>query len=398
MSKCSFNISQVTTRGGGGVKNEVVGFFDNDFKLQHSSYKDKPILMPHGTDYSVILCMEEHFDAMERQLTMLGYKGRIFKYNDLEFEYSEQDIIGEVDEAEYIKNAKNEAIFFNDVSRKNGVIKIKELKVAAKKNNAFIVDSLDIKVTDRCTMKCNYCAAGLDYMKKGQDNEINAIIEDFVCFLSKVDFIRRVFVTGGEAFLHPDIDSLLRCFIESNECKEKCGSICIITNGTVIPNSNTISLLKQANMGVLISDYKHWNPTKKYRVTELISILNKNKVPYRIDSLLSGWRDIQSIVDYGEAEFKSKNCSNLFCSPIENGRYYKCWFLLQACKLQAIPFDENDSIKIDDINSESYQRYRSSLTPGCGWCKGHTWEQRKTEKVAVAEQLREPRKYKKYFE
>ena len=111
----------------------MVGFFDNDFKLQHSSYKDKPILMPHGTDYSVILCMEEHFDAMERQLTMLGYKGRIFKYNDLEFEYSEQDIIGEVDEAEYIKNSKNEAIFFNDVSRKNGVIKIKELKVAAKK-------------------------------------------------------------------------------------------------------------------------------------------------------------------------------------------------------------------------------------------------------------------------
>lgn len=353
--------------------------------------------MPHGTDYSVILCMEEHFIEMSDQLKQLGYENRIYKYNDLEFGCSNQDIIDEIDEKDYIKNARNEAIYFDDVSRKNGIIKLKEVRVN-KNDGAFIVDSLDIKVTDRCTMKCKYCAAALDYMEEAKDNDINVVIDDFFCFLSKVNFIRRIFVTGGEPFLHPDIDMLLKCFSDSSISKEKCGSVCIITNGTVLPKDETISLLKRADMNVLISDYKPYNSSGKYRVTELVKILNDKKIPYRLSGLQSGWRDIQSIVDYGDAELKSKNCSNIFCSPIENGRYYKCWFLLQACKLQAIPFDENDSVRIEEMDAESYRKYRSSVTPGCGWCKGHTYEQRKTAKVAVAEQLKVPRKYYKYFE
>lgn len=126
--------------------------------------------------------------------------------------------------------------------------------------------------------------------------------------------------------------------------------------------------------------------------------MNKNCVRYAITSLSSGWRDIQSLVSCENAEEKSRECTNRYCSPIENGRYYRCWFLLQMCKIQAIPFSEVDSIAIKDIDKESFGNYRNGLCPGCGWCKGHNQSQRETNIVAVAHQIKECRQYKKYYE
>ena len=137
---------------------------------------------------------------------------------------------------------------------------------------------------------------------------------------------------------------------------------------------------------------------KTNRITELASVLNENGIPYLITSLNSGWRDIQSLVSYENAEEKSRECTNRYCCPIENGRYYRCWFLLQMCKIQAIPFSEQDSIAISDINKENYEKYRNGICPGCGWCKGHNLSQRKNNKVAVAHQIKESRQYKKYYE
>jgi len=124
--------------------------------------------------------------------------------------------------------------------------------------------------------------------------------------------------------------------------------------------------------------------------------MNQFNVRYAVDPMSENWYDMYSIVEYNSAEEKSRNCNATNCPEIEGGKFYKCAFLLQACKLGAIPLDERNYIEIENITKQNLKEYRNSFTPGCGWCKGRNSEQWKNERVVAATQLKEPREYKKY--
>ena len=111
----------------------------------------------------------------------------------------------------------------------------------------------------------------------------------------------------------------------------------------------------------------------------------------------ASWFDMNSIVENERAEEKSASCNATNCPEIENGKFYKCAFLLQANKLQAIPFDARNFLEIDKITKDSLRDYRDGFTPGCGYCKGRNLEQWENERVDAAMQIHEPRAYKKYF-
>lgn len=347
--------------------------------------------------------MERYFDIMKEQLESFGYNsGDIIKYFDIDLDIADEDVVDEIDEKTYRENAVYEAFYADNLAmNKNGIVRIREVRAKKKSDDFFVVDTLDIKLTDRCTLKCEYCAASIDYLRHGEqcDNKIDQVIDDFFSFLQKVDFVRRVFFTGGEIFLYNDLNQLLTyLFKEKEYISQKCGRISIFTNGMLLPANETVRLLKENDFFVFISDYMAVKAIEKNRMTELTSLLNKNGVRYSINSYGNGWRDIQSLVSCEKAEEKSRECTNRYCSPIENGRYYRCWFLLQMCKIQAIPFSEEDSIAIGDINKDSFEKYRNGFCPGCGWCKGHNQSQRENNIVAAAHQIKECRQYKKYYE
>ena len=374
---------------------EVVCFFDNAERLQGLDYYGVPIVTPHSTDNHIILCMKNYFNEMRTQL-----KGIRINYISTfeELKYNDEEFIHEINEERYKQIATFEAIYADNIKRENGIIRLREARVKKLVTNPFICDTLDVKVTDRCTLKCKYCAASVDYMENGIDNDISTVIRDFSGFLDKVDFVRRVFITGGETFLNPNLIKLLNFITENKEKMElKCGRICLLTNGTVVPKDNVLSSIKKANIFLSISDSKAAGAINKNSMTKLVSKCSFYNIPYGVSYLEDGWRDIQSLVEIcDKAEEKSKQCTNIYCPPIENGRYYKCWFLLQMCKIGAIPFDERDSIEISKMTKERFIKYRNGITPGCGWCKGHDIDQRKNNRVVVGEQLTTNRKFSKY--
>jgi hypothetical protein len=261
---------------------DVVAFFDNkiQFSDKDKEYKSVSILPPHATDYKVVLCTEKYFDVMREQLNQFGYAAEdVLDFRELDLGISDEEIVDEIDEIQYTNIATFEALYANDIGLdKNGIVRIREARRQKYAADFFVVDSLDIKLTDRCTLKCKYCAASIDYLSHDDqcDNDVDQVFEDFISFLDKVDFVRRVFLTGGESFLYKDLEKLLSYMIDKNDIiSKKCGIVTIITNGTVMPSEQVVDLIKKNNIFVLISDYLAVKAIKRNKMTQLVRILTK---------------------------------------------------------------------------------------------------------------------------
>lgn len=86
-------------------------------------------------------------------------------------------------------------------------------------------DDLSFEVTRRCNLKCEHCMRG-----EPEDLDMNTNIIKKV--LDQVCSVRRVFLTGGEPFLVPDIIEYLVDYIIENQIDVY--KISMVTNGTII--------------------------------------------------------------------------------------------------------------------------------------------------------------------
>ena len=90
-----------------------------------------------------------------------------------------------------------------------------------------IIDSLTIEITNRCNLLCRMCSIWKEKEKKDLSYEnIKGMIYANNIFHS----IRRVSITGGECFLHPDFERIAN-FLASLIPKKVIGSLSISTNG-----------------------------------------------------------------------------------------------------------------------------------------------------------------------
>ena len=412
---------------------EIMGFFDNNVRISHESYCGVPIMLPfYACDCEVIVCSHKHYKAIEQQLLEFSYtENQIHDWRKFDTKYGNLDICDEVDLRNYQRLSPFEAISDSDYIGENGTIKIKELRALHKiapdisdnidgyhtipfcdLENAgveipdlprfrdrtasplFVVDNCDLKITDVCTLRCKFCSVLLDYPVERKEMPLDKVISTFQAFLDKVDFVRRMTLLGGEPFTYSGLEGLLRYIVEHKEIESKVGKISLYTNATVIPTDEITVLLREANIFVAVSGYT----SVKTKIMELVKKLNRFGVHYCIGKMDASWFDMNSIVENERAEEKSASCNATNCPEIENGKFYKCAFLLQANKLQAIPFDARNFLEIDKMTKDSLRAYRDGFTPGCGYCKGRNLEQWKNERVDAAMQIHEPRAYKKYFE
>jgi molybdenum cofactor biosynthesis enzyme MoaA len=65
---------------------------------------------------------------------------------------------------------------------------------------------------------------------------------------NKVDYIQRINIIGGEAMLHPKLPMIIQHILHY---RDKIGYILIITNGTIIPTEELLSVLRDGGKKTL---------------------------------------------------------------------------------------------------------------------------------------------------
>ena len=409
---------------------EVAGFFDNNVFIALEDYDGECVMLPYYIpNTKVVVCHDKHMDSIVRQMHNMSYEtDDLIDWREIDTRYNNVDICEDVDLKSYQKKCPREAIWDSDSLGRNGTIIIKELRAFRQKgveysykgkyhtipfhdqdysmvssvnlprfrdnteSPLFTIDNCDLKITDVCTLRCKYCSVLLDYPVERKEIPLTSIVNTLNQWLNRIDYARRMTLLGGEPFTYSHIKELLAFISDNKLIERKVGILYLYTNATIVPDDDICQLLHDAGVFVVISGYT----TVRTRIEEFVKKMNTHRVFYMIAPMGENWFDMNSIVKKEDAERKSSNCNATNCPEIEDGKFYKCAFLLQARKIGAIPQDERDYISIDKIDKESLRNYRASFTPGCGYCKGRDMKQWESERVPAAFQLNKPRDYCKY--
>jgi len=251
------------------------------------------------------------------------------------------------------------------------------------RENRVELPRVSILVTTRCTLRCDKCQAHIPDLKSRRDMPTNDLIHDIRSLLSCVDYIYGVVFTGGEAFLHPDFDQIIRVCGAS----DKVDYLCVATNGTVIPDAKLLAALREAKVKVFISGYP---PALQPDVEKLKLLLEENGIFYSHDSRAS-WYDLGDFgqLQAGPEKRRFRVCSQqASCLPYLNGKLHLCTESALLMEEGLIPDCKADYIDVRAACAAAFRgQWRALLkrraVSACAYCLGCTY---KTPRVPVAMQ------------
>ena len=250
-----------------------------------------------------------------------------------------------------------------------------------RRENRAILPRVSIIVTTRCTLNCDKCLGHCPDMED-RDAPASSLVQEIQSLFSCVDYIYDIILTGGETFLHPDLDRVVRACADSG----KAGNISLITNGTVIPDAKVLTALRETKATVKISRY----PTQlQPNVEQLKAILERNGIRY-FHEVGATWVDTGAF-----GQLKDGSAERRFSLCVLKLGFVCCWGKLHRCGESAvlmeeglIPDCEEDYIDLRDTSPAVFREQMRRLlkktsVSACSYCLGQTY---KTLKIPVAVQ------------
>lgn len=196
-----------------------------------------------------------------------------------------------------------------------------------------IKKALQITAVYGCTMQCPHCSQYATF-KKGYSST-NASIEQLKPWAERV-VPTTIIVSGGEIFLHPDLENLIK---KVKALFPTC-DLCLPTNGSMLlkTKDSTFELIKTVNASVVVSRKQHCqNFRKEYDWQKIIDGLQRLK-KFEINHSVQfcSWRRLWNSPDGYEKpipfnsnpERANSGCGYKTCGLfLHNGKAYNCFFL-----------------------------------------------------------------------
>jgi organic radical activating enzyme len=245
--------------------------------------------------------------------------------------------------------------------------------------NALFIRSVDIVITERCSLRCRNCANLMQYYKKPKNYPLKEVLRSLDALAGIVDSVNEIRVIGGEPLMSPVFMDVVRKLIE----EPKFRRIIIYTNGTICPSKQNLSHMQHPKVLFFITDYgtlsKNIEPLKK-RLDEL-------KIE-RFVQPAQGWCECSSIRWHQRNEHERNemfdNCCAKHTITLMNGTLYRCPFSANATTLRAIPENLKEHVQIlspstQDRDTHTMRRnvmqfiLRRQALQACDYCEGRPY-------------------------
>lgn len=235
--------------------------------------------------------------------------------------------------------------------------------------------SVDLVITERCSLKCRDCANLMQYFQSPRDLDERVLLQGVDALLQNADEISEFRIIGGEPFMNKRWSNILQQLIYNFPQQYYC----IFTNGTICPDAALLKPFRGKKVVFRVSDYgKH-----SYNIEKLwtrIEEMGFAAIRQKIDE----WCDCASIRHFNRSteELRAvyKNCYCKILPTMVNGVLSPCPFLASARSLGAIPEYHGeyvDLVKRDEretIRSKIRHLYSRSHLQGCAWCSGRSFD------------------------
>lgn len=235
--------------------------------------------------------------------------------------------------------------------------------------NMINIIQVNTAVTTWCTLNCEKCNMFMPHYDNNNRKHysFSEMKEDIDILLSFVDYIFLYSFLGGEPFLNKELKDIIAYV--GDTYPERIGKLGLTTNGTIIPDDETLQQLKKYNVTVSISDYTAAVPYQE-KMEAFINTLNQWGI-YYTKNLMTEWKDFgfpEMPFHWGKAGVYEhmRNCSPLF-HGINDKKLYYCHVVWSADKAGIYTAPKQDYIDLMELNPQKAEdREKVSL-----YCTGH---------------------------
>jgi len=237
-------------------------------------------------------------------------------------------------------------------------------------SSTFALRSIDLIVTEKCTLKCVDCANLMQFYESPVNIPMESSISDVEALLARCDSINEVRVIGGEPFLNKEIHSLVPRLVGYDRIRH----IVIYTNGMIPIKEELLPSYIHSKIVFSITDYGDLGRNTKSFVEQLA----KYGIAYRLHPP-EYWTDSGKINDFKRTlpemvELFAKCCGKNLYSVAE-GKLYRCPFVANADRLGAIPPDERNFVRLGSSTDELRRySYEIDYIPACNYCNGRSFD------------------------
>lgn len=248
--------------------------------------------------------------------------------------------------------------------------------------NKNCIREVHMAVNTNCTFNCEKCNMFVPYYKNATIYTLEQVKKSLNLFFPLVDFVFVFSYLGGEPFLNHELKDILKYTYD--KYRVRIGRIEIVTNGSVIPDLETLDAMSECNVLVRISDYTG-NVDYRNKLEQFIHVLEQFKIAYSVEKSLE-WVDFRFPPDEAEQKLPIKDIRShmLCCSPefhgLNDGKFYYCHVAWSAEKAGLSELSENDYIDLADYRTDAEsKRYLVEYANGkmkggyvslCGKCMG----------------------------
>ena len=206
--------------------------------------------------------------------------------------------------------------------------------------------SLDVQITEKCSLKCKDCSNLMQYYQKPVDAEQSLLFDSMDRLMSIIDNVNELRILGGDPFMNKEIHK----YIEKLLQYKNFGKIIIYTNARFVPKGKNIECLKNDRVALDITNYG--DPSKAH--DDLVKIAEKEGIQYS-SFRCTTWQDCGRIVkDNNKTEQRLveqfNNCCNSDLITLLHGKLYRCPFSANLHNLKFYELDSIDEINILDQN------------------------------------------------
>ena len=221
-------------------------------------------------------------------------------------------------------------------------------------NKVYSNELIAITMTNMCSLNCKYCTAYEPYIKNKRHLDVNFLKREMDLLFSCFDRLKYFSLTGGEPFLYPYFEELIKYFISNYIDKVKIFQI--YTNGSIVPSDRLFNVLKECkNLCLVCDNYtknaKHTSITYK-KLIDKCNYFNLNYYAMDENQLIFA-KSFPPKYDYTKLDNNAliRKFDNCKCFDIGrellNGKLYQCCVSANAISANLIQYIENDILDLN---------------------------------------------------
>ena len=117
--------------------------------------------------------------------------------------------------------------------------------------NLLFIRSVDLVLTEKCSLKCKDCANLMQYYQNPVNIEKQELLDDLEDLMTVADEVNEIRIIGGEPLMNKDFHDISMKAASYKNIKK----VVIYTNGTICPPDQKLTQLKNEKIFIFITTY-----------------------------------------------------------------------------------------------------------------------------------------------